>query len=284
MILPTIILWITFILYPIINVFGISIQNFNYAKPYSNGYVGLENFRKILTDDLKFWESLVTTLKWVGFGIALQFVLGLIMALALNQKIKARGLFRSITFAPWAVSGVLTTMLWLLMYNQHIGVFNFVLKSLGIISENVAWLANENTVFGAVLIAEMWRAVPFFAINFLAALQSIPVDIYESADIDGCSSTKKFIYITLPFLKETIVLTTLLRSIWSFNSFDMIFTMTNGGPYGLTSTLPIYIFQTAIVNGEMGYGSALSIIAFLILIGFSIFYIKATRYGGGINE
>lgn len=284
LIAPTVLLWLAFILYPMLNVFGLSIQNFSYAKIYSNGYVGLENFKRVLTQDPMFWNSLVVSLKWVFFGILFQFIIGMVAALCLNQNIKCKGLFRSVTFAPWAVSGVLTTMLWLLMYNQHIGVINYVLKAIGAISANVAWLAEDSTVFAAVLLAEIWRCIPFFAINFLAGLQSIDMDIYEAADIDGCGKVKMFFYITLPFLKETIVLTTLLRCIWSFNSFDMIFTMTNGGPYGLTTTLPIYIFNTAIVSGDFGYGAALSIMAFLILLVFAVVYMKVTKYGGGINE
>jgi len=281
---PTILLFTVFIVLPGFYMLYLSLQNLNYAKPYRNGFVGLQNYVEML-HDAAFWNGLNVSAKWVVAEILLQLVCGMALALLLNQKIKGRGFFRAISFAPWAVSGTLTTMLWTLIYSQHIGVLNMILKALGLIgSEGIAWLGNEKTVFGAVVIAELWRGIPFFAINFLAGLQSIPQNIYEAGAMDGCGRFQSFWKLTLPFLKETIVMTILLRTIWTFNSFDMLYTMTGGGPFRLTTTLPIYTYQVTFASGEFGYGSALAVTSTLILLVFAAVFMKAMRYGGNVDE
>ena len=281
---PTVILILCFMGYPIIKVFYLSMQNYNLKNIFANGYVGFDNFVKLFTKDELFWSSAVITLKWVVSQVGIQLVLGMIVALILNQKFKGRGAARAVALVPWAVSGVLVTMLWTLMYDQSSGLINDILMKTGIIHEKVAWLSNSKTFFPAVVVAELWRGVPFFAINILAALQSIPEDIYESSSIDGCGKIKTFIYITLPFLKESIIFATLLRGIWEFNSIDMIFTLTNGGPMNQTTTLPIYMMKTAIIKGNYGYGSAIGVVTFLFLLIFAVLYIKLSHYGGEKNE
>lgn len=276
---PTLILIAVIMVFPILRVFELSVQNYDLTRPQEFGFAGLLNFKHILFNDDLFFESLGVTAKWVVIEVVLQLVLGLIIALLLNQSFRFRGLVRSLVLVPWAVSGVLTTMLWMLMYNQHIGVINDLLKKLGLIHHDIAWLANTDTVFGAVIVAELWRGIPFFAVTLLAALQSIPSDVYESCEVDGCGKVRKLFYITLPYLKENIIFATLLRAIWEFNSIDMIFTMTNGGPMNMTTTLPIYMMQTAILKGNYGYGSAIGVITFLLLMVFVLIYLKLSRSG-----
>lgn len=281
---PTVIIIICFMGYPIIRVFYLSLQNYNLKNVFGNGFAGISNFTKLFTNDGLFWTSAVITLKWVLSEVVIQLILGTVVALILNQKFKGRGIARAISLVPWAVSGVLVTMLWTLMYDQSSGLINDILMKLGIISNKVAWLSDSNTFFPSVVIAELWRGVPFFAINILAALQSIPADVYESSAMDGCGPVKQFFYITLPFLKESIIFSTLLRGIWEFNSIDMIFTLTNGGPMDQTTTLPIYMMKTAILKGNYGYGSAIGVVTFVFLLIFAIVYIKLSRYGGDKNE
>lgn len=281
MIVPSVILLLGIFGYPVLKVFSLSLQNYNYADFANKGFIGLENFRKIFTEDTVITESLVFSLKWVVSEVGLQLVFGMILALILNAKFRGRGAVRALTLIPWAVSGVLTTMLWMLILNQSIGLVNQVLIKMGSSPGNVpAWLANTNLIFPSIVVIELWRGIPFFAITLLAAMQGIPSDIYEACDIDGAGKIAKFRYITLPYLKETIVLTTLLRAIWEFNSTDMIFTLTNGGPVNMTTTLPIYMLKTAVVSGNYGYGSALGVIAFVILLVFAVVYMKASRFGG----
>lgn len=275
---PALVLVAGILVYPLCTVFYLSLQNYNPTKPWQQGFVGLENFINILTGK-EFWNALWVSVKFVGAEVILQLIFGMILALILNQKFRGRGAIRAIVFIPWALSGVLTAVLWNLIFSEHIGLLNSVLQNLGIIESNVAWLANQNLVLGSVIIAELWRGIPFFAISLLAAMQSISGDIYEAAQIDGSSRFQTFRRITLPLLKNTIVLTTLLRTIWEFNSVDMILSLTGGGPISLTTTLSILISNQAMKTSNYGYGSALSVLSFALLSVFAVIYMKASGYG-----
>jgi multiple sugar transport system permease protein len=259
-------------------VFYYSLQNYDISAPFYNGFAGIENFKKIFTEDKLFLPSLLTSLKWVVSQVGLQLIFGLIAALLLNQKFKFRGMIRAAAFIPWAISGVLASVMWSLMFNEHMGVINDLFMRLGIISESKAWLADGTTAFISVVIAELWRGVPFFAITLLASLQSIPEELYEAAKVDGASRVKSFLYVTLPSLKNTIVLTTLLRVIWEFNNVDLLFNLTGGGPAHSTTTLTMYIAEQAVHGSNFGYGSALTVVAFGILLIFAIIYLRITRY------
>lgn len=276
--LPAILLIICFMVYPIGNVFYYSLHNFFLNRTYANGFIGLGNFIQIFQDNL-FYSSLKVTARWVFSEVSLQLLFGMGIALLLNRSFKGRGLTRALIFSPWAISGVLTAMMWSIMYNQHIGVINDLFIKLGIINKNIAWLGGVNTAFWAVVVAELWRGIPFFAITLLAALQTIPLELYESCAVDGGGKWKSFINITLPYLKETIVLSTLLRVVWEFNNVNTIYAMTGGGPANLTNTLSMYIAQQAIHTNNFGYGSALMIIGFVILFIFAVIYLKASGFG-----
>ncbi len=284
LIVPTLVLIIYILFIPIMNVFSLSFQDYALLDLSKAGFVGLDNFKKILFEDKIFFGTLGVTARWVVTEVFFQLLFGLAIALMLNCKFRGRGIARSVIFLPWAVSGVLTTMIWSLMLNQHVGLVNDLLLRFHIIEENIAWLANPKTVFNSVVVTELWRGIPFFAITLLAALQTIPLEVYESGKIDGCSRVKALIYITLPFIKESIVLTTLLRAIWEFNNIDLIYTITGGGPFYLTTTLPLYLMQTAIVESNYGYGSALAVVVFLILMAFTVFYLKISRFGGELDD
>ena len=249
-----------------------------YQHLFTISLLGLENFVKIFTDDKLFFPSLWNSLKWVVSQVGLQLIFGLAFAVLLNQTFRLRGFVRAIAFIPWAISGVLASVMWSLMYNEHMGVFNDLLMKLGIISEPQAFLASTSSAFIAVVIAELWRGIPFFAITLLASLQSIPEELYEASDIDGASKWESFIHITLPHLKNTIILTTLLRTVWEFNNVDLIFNLTGGGPANSTTTLTMYIANLAVNGSDFGYGSALTVISFVLLFVFAMVYLKITRY------
>jgi len=276
---PAVILIVSVLIYPIANVFYYSLQTYNANLPWNDGYAGLDNYTQIFTNDPIFSSSLLISVRWVLTEVSLQFVCGLALALLLNQAFKGRGLVRAAVFMPWAISGVLTSMMWSLMLNQNVGVVNDLLLKLGLINEPVAWLGNSNFVFGSVVLAELWRGIPFFAILLLAGLQTIPNELYEACKMDGGGVVRQFRSVTLPFLKDTIILSSLLRVVWEFNNVDLIYTMTGGGPANRTTTLVMYITNTAIRDGDFGYGCALSVIAFVILLGFALIYLKLSRFG-----
>ncbi|WP_251551579.1 carbohydrate ABC transporter permease [Neobacillus muris] len=277
-ILPSLILIIGFLFYPIGTVFYYSFQNYDVAAPFYNGFAGLDNFITIFTEDKMFLPSLLNSLKWVVSEVGLQLIFGMILALLLNQTFKLRGLVRAVAFIPWAISGVLASTMWSLIFNEHMGVLNDLLMRLGLIDEPQAFLANTATAFTSVILAEMWRGIPFFAITLLASLQSIPGELYEAAKVDGASRWKTFIYVTIPQLKNTIVLTTLLRVVWEFNNVDLLFNLTGGGPAHSTTTLTMYIADLAVHGSNFGYGSALTVVTFAILLIFAIVYLKLSRY------
>ncbi|MFC7380989.1 carbohydrate ABC transporter permease [Sphaerisporangium rhizosphaerae] len=270
---PTVLLITVFLVYPIGSVLYYSLQHYNLTKPWSNGFAGLANFREMLFEDPLFWTSLGFTAKWVVVEIALQLVLGLALALIVNESFIGRGLARSMVFSPWAVSGVLTTGIWILLYNPTTGIVRY----LG--APEAAVLGNPDTVFGAVVVTELWRGVPFFAILLLAGLQGIPGELYEAAAVDGAGRARRFLHVTLPHLRDAIVLATLLRSVWEFNNVDLIYTLTGGGPAQVTTTLPLYVAQRAIDSKDFGYGSALTTAGFLILLFCSLLYLRLSRFG-----
>lgn len=278
LILPACLLMGLIMIYPLGKVFYLSFQHYNPTKPFTNGFAGLDNFITIFTKK-EFYNALGVSAKFVACEVVLQLIFGMIVALILNQKFKGRGFFRALTFIPWALSGVLTAVLWSIMFNQHFGVLNDLLAKLGIIKEPIAWLANTKFVLGSVIVAELWRGIPFFAISLLAAMQGLPDDIYEAARVDGSTKLQTFRFITLPMLKNTIVLTTLLRTIWEFNSVDLIYSLTGGGPVGKTTTLSMLIANQAIKTSNYGYGSALSVVSFAILAVIAVIYMKLSGFG-----
>lgn len=284
LILPTLVFLGMFCFFPMIRGFGYSVTNYDRGNPKAMEFVGMANFIKIFTEDKVFVKTLVNSVKWVFCQVTLQLFFGMIFALILNQNFKGRGFVRTFCFAPWAVSGVLTTMLWVLIFNEHIGLLNHTLQALGLGHLTKAWVQNVQTAFPSVALAELWRGIPFFTITLLGGLQTVPLELYESAKVDGGNAWKNFWLITIPYMKESIVFATLMRTIWEFRSVDLIMTMTDGGPVRRTLTLPIYMYKTSIENGQYGYGAALTVILFLILSVYVVIYLKANNFGKGVNE
>ncbi len=279
LIAPAGLLMLGFIAYPMLSVLYYSLQHYNVTKPWRDGFAGLDNFREIFTDDPFFWDTLLFSAKWVFVEVGLQLVFGLALALLINQTFIGRGLARALVFSPWAVSGVLTSTIWLLIYNPSTGISRY-LADAGIGEYGTSVLADTGTVFWGAVVAELWRGVPFFAILILADLQSVSKDLYEAASVDGASRVRQFWHITLPHLRDAIVLSTLLRAVWEFNNVDLLYTLTGGGPAGETTTLPLYVAQTGIHGNEFGYAAALTTVAFLILLFCSILYLRLSKFGG----
>jgi multiple sugar transport system permease protein len=273
LILPASLFILLVVAYPVLNSISMSFQNYNLMKPYLKGFIGLSNYLKAFKDPL-FYQALTNTLIWVIFGVGLQFVFGFILALILNISFKLRGVVRALVLIPWVTPGVLIGLMWTWMYDGNYGVINDILSKLGIIKKFIPFLANGDTAFPAVIVTIIWQGIPFFAIMLLAGLQAIPNELYEAADVDGCSRLRKLFNITLPSIKNTIFVTTMLRIIWVANSIDVIFSMTNGGPGYSTLTLSVYAFKKAYGTLDFGYASTLSIILTLLLMIIAFFYLR----------
>ncbi|MDX8036688.1 sugar ABC transporter permease [Lentzea sp. BCCO 10_0856] len=278
LIAPTLALMAVFLVYPIASVGWFSLRQHTVTQPWKNGFIGFENFRRMLFEDPLFWQSLMFSAKWVVVEVGLQLVLGLCLALIVNETFVGRAMARSLVFSPWAVSGVLTTGIWILLYNPSTGIFQ-QLAQWGIGDPGTSVLGDPATVFPATVITELWRGVPFFAILLLADLQTIPNDLYEAAAVDGAGRWRRFVSVTLPHLRDAIVLSTLLRAVWEFNNVDLIYTLTGGGPANQTTTLPLYVARKAVDSHDFGYGSALTMAGFVILLFFSILYLRLSKFG-----
>ncbi len=268
-----------FLLWPMVNVFIMSLQDYQLLKPKDRQFIGFQNFITVFTEDEVFMKAIKNSVIWVAVSVAAQTVLGFWLAYLLNQKFKGRGFIRALLLSPWAVAGVMVAIIWSLIYGETFGVLNDLLLKLGIIDKNISWFSDSNRAMLAVIIANVWRGIPFFTISYLSALTSISDDIYESARIDGARTWTTLFKITLPMIKDTIVITTLLRSIWTFNAVDLINTLTGGGPNNATMTMPLYIMQKFKLEYNYGYASALAAIASCIMMIVAFAYIRIGKLG-----
>ena len=262
--------------YPLIKSCIIAFQNYKLGN--SNIYFNdFENFRKLF-EDRDFPLILKNSLVYVTGSVAGQFLLGLGLALALRKKFPGRGLYQSIVFLPWAFSAFVVGLLFRWSFNGEYGVVNDLLLKLNIVEKGPAWLGTPGLSLLFVMIAMIWTGIPFFGIMILAALQSIPNDVFEAADIDGCGIFRKFFSITVPYIKPTIIITILLRTIWIFNSFDLIVIMTEGGPANYSQTLPSYIYTKAFSAYDFGLAGAFGLMLMIILGMYAVLFLKISRY------
>jgi len=274
LLLPALIVMLSVVIVPIINAVSMSFQSYNLTKPKKIGFIGLQNYATLLHDPL-FWSSLLRTAIWVVFGVGCQFLFGFLLALVLNKDFRGRGVVRAVSLIPWVTPGVLIALMWRWMYDGNYGVINDILMRLGIIKENIAFLSKPGTAMPSVIVTIVWQGIPFFALMLLAGLQGISYDLYEAASIDGATGWQKLIYVTIPSLRNTIFVTTMLRIIWVANSVDVIFNMTEGGPAYATQTLSVYIYKKASAL-DMGYASAMAIMLMLVLLLAAIPYLRNT--------
>jgi len=270
---------LTFILYPLGLNFSTSFQHRVFTEPMANQFVGLANYVKIATDPT-FWLVLRQSALWVTGSLAFQFLLGLALALLLNERFPARGLYRSLILSPWAISGVIIAIMWKWMYNPQVGVLNEILVRLGLVSHRLAFLADPSTALPAVIFTNIWRGTPFFAVMLLAALQAVPKELYEAAAMDGAGPWQRFLHVTLPSIVPMIFAALLLRTIWIFNDVDLIFVMTDGGPVRASETLATFLYKKASRDLDFGMGSALAMVMFAILMTITALYYRAFRRSG----
>lgn len=266
---PAIILIGLVMLVPLVIGISYSFQSIAILKPFANGWVGFDNYAA-LWKDAKFWIALENTLWWTIGSVVLQFFLGLGLALLLNRPFHGKRLIQALVFLPWAVPTFLTALTWSWLFNPIIGPIPHWLAALHILPEPFNILSDPALAIWGPVAANVWFGVPFFAITLLAALQSIPDDLYEAAEIDGATPWQQFARITLPFLMPMIVITVMLRTIWIANFADMIYVMTGGGPANSTQILSSYIFTTAFRKLDFGYASTISVALLVLLLAYAV--------------
>lgn len=277
LLLPLFLILGAIIFYPIIYAIFLSFYNYVLTRPLEIGFSGLSNYIKIFTKDTLFLRSLLRTGKWVFWTISLELLLGLITAWLLNREFRGRSIIRSVILLPWIFPSVLTGLIWVWMLDDSYGVVNDILFKLHLINDFIPWLSQSSTVLYAVIVAQVWHGIPFFAIMILAAMQSIPLELYEAARMDGANRWQEFWHITWPAILPTTMIVTLLRTIWTASYVEHIQIMTGGGPGESTLTLPLYIFRKAYAYLDFGYGASLSIVLIIMLSGLIWVYLRLIK-------
>jgi ABC-type sugar transport system permease subunit len=236
-------------------------------------FVGLNNYIKLLTNDPIFIRSVINTTLFVLLGMTIGPTLGLLTALMLNQNVHFRALFRTAYYLPVMTSLVVVSTIWVMLYNQN-GLFNTILQNLGL--AKVGWLSNPHVALISLAIAAIWQGFGFETVVFLAALQSIPRELYEAAMIDGAGGWAQFRYVTLPSLRPVILFVYIIGILGSYQLFDQVYVMTSGGPVNSTESIVHYLF-TRFMNHKLGYASAIAYIFLVIMVIFAYLQMRIGR-------
>ncbi|MBU8712967.1 MULTISPECIES: carbohydrate ABC transporter permease [Brevibacillus] len=278
--LPAVLFVGIFTYYPLLRGIIMSFQNYTLFNLLDVRFIGLDNFFAVLTSP-EFPRVALNSFYWVAVSLFFQLLFGFALALFMRRRFRGRGIYQAFVFFPWAMSGFLIGLIWRWMFNAQFGVINDLLVKSGLIAAPIPFLADGKWALAAVIIANIWYGVAFFAIMILAALQSIPEELYEAAAMDGAGRIQQFWSVTLPYILPTMLVTILLRVIWILNFPDIIYAMTNGGPAGSTHIFATYMIDKVIFGQDYGQASAVGVIIVLLLLVFTVFYVKATRMEKG---
>lgn len=272
---PSILVVVLVALYPLFQSFRLSFTNARFGSPRPEQYVGFDNYVRLFNDQT-FISAFGHTLTFTIASVAIETVLGIVIALIINSNFTGRGVIRTSMLIPWAIPTVVSSQLWRFMYNQDNGVINDLLVyRLGILDAPVAWIANPSTSLPAIIAVDVWKTTPFMALLILAGLQIIPGDVYEAATVDGANKWQQFWQITLPLLKPALLVALIFRTLDAFRVFDVVFVMK--GAALDTITLAIYARQTMIDEQWLGRGAAASVIIFLCIAVLVIIYSRLVR-------
>lgn len=239
-------------------------------------FVGFENYRYLLQDP-DWWQAVRNTLVFAGASVALETVLGLAIALALDAHFRGRGLLRAAVLIPWAIPTVVSARMWAWMYNDVFGVINHALLAGGLIDTPVAWIASPDTALLAVILVDVWKATPFMTLLLLAGLQMLPRECYESARVDGVHPVKVFFRVTLPLLQPALAVAVIFRLLDALRVFDVIYVMS--GNNADTMSMSVYARQQLVNFQDVGYGSAAATLLFLIIALVTVIYLTVARVG-----
>ena len=264
LLMPALAILVGFLLFPLVWNIYLSVHDVTLTTILGEWkYIGLKNFSNLLHDP-DFHKSLQVSLIFVGGSVALQFFVGMVLAVVLNQQISGSNVFRALFIIPWTVSAVIAGFSFKFIFNDSFGVMNYGLEQIGL--NPIPWLSDPGAVVWTLVIANMWHGTPFTIIFLTAGLFSINPVLYEAARIDGATKFKGFLYITLPLLKPFIIINLILITVWSVNFFDLILVMTNGGPLFSSTTSSLFMYRQAFEFGLLSKGAA----AGFLLIGINL--------------
>ncbi len=252
-------------------------RQYNMLNLSNTGFNGLANFRAVILDvNVSFLRIVVNTFVWVAASLLLQFILGFTLALLIRSPFRGRGLYASCVFYAWALSGFAIGLVWAWLFNGQFGVVNDVLMRMGIVAHPIGFLSNPRFAMMSVIVANVWYGIPFFAIMLLAALQSVPRELYESAEVEGAGKVRQLFSVTIPYILPTILSTILLRTMWIMNFPDIIYGMTSGGPVNTTTILAIQMINKVFQEYDYGQASAIGVIIMGVLFIYAFFYLNVS--------
>jgi ABC-type sugar transport system permease subunit len=236
-------------------------------------FVGLGNYSEALAD-ARFWEALGHTALFTVVSVSLEVGVGLALALALNRAYRGRGLVRAAVLVPWAIPTVVAALLWRFMFESEAGIVNAVLLDVHLLDKPYVWFVHAWAAWVPVVLGDVWKTTPFVALLLLAGLQNIDEGIYEAARIDGATAWGRFVHVTLPLLKPALLVALIFRTLDAFRVFDLIYVLTHGGPGTATEPIALYAFSALLETLRFGYGSALSVLIFLVTFGLALVYVR----------
>jgi multiple sugar transport system permease protein len=263
LLLPTVLILIGLVLYPFFYAIWLAFSDKTVGSP--GQYVGLRNFIYVLGWP-QFSTAVFNTVVFTVAAVAIKFVLGMAVALVLNQKIKGRNFFRAFLLLPWVMPAFVVYLVWRWLYDPLAGLFNYALIDLGLIASPIAFLSDRSTAMASVIVAHAWRNFPFYAISFLAGMQTISQELYDSAQVDGASRWQQFRYITLPGLYQIIGVVLLLTTIQTANAFEPVYLLTGGGPSDATMVYTMLVYVMGMVNLRLGEAAAVSTLFLPLLV------------------
>ena len=267
-VLPAIIIVLALFVYPIISSFYFSFTNKNLIRP-TYDFVGLDNYIAVLKDK-GFWNAFLNSLKWTIFSLGGQLLVGFTAALALNKVKHLKGFYKTLLIIPWAFPSIVIAFSWQWILNGVYGFLPNILVQLGLCDTPPQFLTDRVLAFVVLVFINIWFGAPMIMVNVLSALQTVPQDQYEAAEIDGAKGWQSFLYITVPHIKVVTGLLVVLRTVWIFNNFDLIYLITGGGPAGATQTVPVYAYDMG--TKLLGKSSAVTVLLFIFLMAVCVAY------------
>jgi multiple sugar transport system permease protein len=264
--------------YPIGYAIWLSLNEYSVRVPGLSRFAGFDNYSEALSSS-EFWDALVTTFVFTGISVSLELLIGLGMALAMHEAFKGRGMLRTVVLVPWAVLTVVSAITWRTMFEPNLGLAPQVLSTLGLPGADIVWLGESGYALAVMVLADVWKTAPFMALLLLAGLQVIPNDLYDAAKVDGATTWQRFLRVTLPLLTPAILVALIFRTLDALRVFDLPYVLTRGA--NDTTTLSLIAHQELTSNRLIGYGSALSVLTFVIVMVVSLLYIRTV--GGNIR-
>jgi ABC-type sugar transport system permease subunit len=272
--IPTLIAVFGIVLVPLVDSLSLSFHRRDLARPQFNAYIGLENYERLLEDE-RFRNSLQQTATFSLSSVVFELVLGIGFAVVLNQRFKGQGLVRGLIILPWALPSIVNAAMWKWIYNADYGALNALVTQLGLFGDYQIWLAEPRPAMALLILANVWKETPFSALLVLAALQGIPEELYEAARVDGASIWQQFRHITLRLILPVVMVAGLLQTIWGFQTFELAYIVTGGGPFSTTELISLRIYGQTFRSLRFGYGASMAYLTSLILLIPAVFYIRA---------